>query len=169
MTTTAARTPAVSVGSAVGPAAPQALEEVLALTRRLRMPYLRKAAVDVLPTARAQRWDPAEVLRVLLVEEVTGRDQATLRLRRARANFPAGKTFAVFDDTRCSIPAPTQAALRTLEWVDRHENLCVCGPSGTGKSHFCEALGQLAIDTGRTVAWFSIDELGALVRRHRAD
>jgi hypothetical protein len=35
--------------------------------------------------------------------------------------------------------------------------------------HFCEALGQLAIDTGRTVAWFSIEELGALVRRHRAD
>jgi hypothetical protein len=142
MTTTAAKAPAVSVGSAVGPAAPQALEEVLALSRRLRMPYLRKAAVDVLPTARAQRWDPAEVLRVLLVEEVTGRDQATLRLRRARANFPAGKTFAVFDETRCSIPAPTQAALRTLEWVDRHENLCVCGPSGTGKSHFCEALGR---------------------------
>ena len=70
---------------------------------------------------------------------------------------------------RCSIPAPTQQALRTMEWVDRRENLCVCGPSGTGKSHFCEALGQLAIDTGRTVAWFSIDELGALVRRHRAD
>ena len=67
MTTTAAKTPAVSVGSAVGPAAPQALEEVVALTRRLRMPYLRKAAVDVLPTARAQRWDPAEMLRVLLV------------------------------------------------------------------------------------------------------
>jgi len=47
MTTPAAKTPAVSVGSAVGPAAPQALEEVLALTRRLRMPYLRQAAVDV--------------------------------------------------------------------------------------------------------------------------
>jgi DNA replication protein DnaC len=62
-----------------------------------------------------------------------------------------------------------QAALRTLEWVDRREDLCVCGPSGTGKSHFCEAPGQLAIDSGRTVAWFSIDELGALLRRHRAD
>ena len=46
---------------------------------------------------------------------------------------------------------------------------CICGPSGTGKSHFCEALDQLANDTGRTVAWFSIGELGALVRRHRAD
>jgi DNA replication protein DnaC len=41
--------------------------------------------------------------------------------------------------------------------------------SGTGKSHFCDALGQLAIDSRRTVAWFSIDELGALVRRHLAD
>jgi transposase len=74
-----------------------------------RAPYLRTAALDVIPTARAQRWDPAEVLRVLLAEEITGRDQATLRMRRSRANFPAGKTFAVWDETRCSIPAPTQA------------------------------------------------------------
>ncbi|MPY85920.1 MAG: ATP-binding protein [Actinophytocola sp.] len=159
----------VSVGPAVSAPTPQATEEVLALTRRLRLPYLRNAATDVLATARAQRWDPAEVLRVLLVEETTGRDAATIALRRKKANFPAGKTFEVFDEDRCSIPAATQAALRTLEWVDRHENLCVCGPSGTGKSHLCEALGQAAIDSGRTVAWFAIDELGALVRRHRAD
>lgn len=40
----------------------QALDaEVEALARRLRLPYLRKAAVDVLPTAKAQRWDRAEV------------------------------------------------------------------------------------------------------------
>jgi DNA replication protein DnaC len=159
----------VSVGPAMTAPSAAALEEVIALTRRLRLPYLRQAALDVVPTARAQRWDPAELLRVLLTEEITGRDQATLRLRRARANFPAGKTFAAWDETRCSIPAATQSALRALEWIDRRENLCVCGPSGTGKSHFCEALGQLAIDSGRTVAWFSIDDLGALVRRHRAD
>ena len=168
--TTAAKKPPVSVGPAVtGGASTQALEQVVALTRRLRLPYLRAAALDVVPTARAQRWDPAELLHVLLTEEVTGRDTATLRLRRRQANFPAGKTFHVWDETRCSIPTATQHALRTLEWVDRRENLCVCGPSGTGKSHFSEALGQLAIDTGRTVAWFSIEELGALIRRHRAD
>lgn len=159
----------VSVGPALAAPTAQALDEVIALTRRLRLPYLRAAALDVVPTARAQRWDPAELLRVLLAEEITGRDQATLRLRRARANFPAGKTFDAWDEARCSIPAATQQALRALEWIDRRENLCVCGPSGTGKSHFCEALGQLAIDSGRTVAWFSIDDLGALVRRHRAD
>jgi IstB-like ATP binding protein/Transposase len=42
-------------------------------------------------------------------------------------------------------------------------------PSGTGKSHFCEALGQAAVDNGLTVAWFTIEDLGALVRRHRPD
>ena len=161
--------PAISVGPAITAPQADALEELVRLTRRLRLPYLRKAAAEVIPTARAQRWDPAEVVRVLLVEEICGRDEATVRLRRRRAGFPAGKTFDGWDEARCSIPHPTQQALRTLEWVDRRENLCVCGPSGTGKSHFCEALGQLAIDTGRTVAWFAIDELGALVRRHRAD
>jgi hypothetical protein len=145
------------------------LVEVEALTRRLRLPYLRRAMADVVPTARAQRWDPAEVLRAVLAEEAAGRDQATTRSRRRRAKFPAGKTFESWHPDRSSIPAPTQHALRSLEWVTRRENLVVCGPSGTGKSHFCEALGQLAIDAGLSVSWFSIDDLGALVRRHRAD
>jgi len=49
---------------------------------------------------------------------------------------------------RASIPAPTQQALRTLEWVHRRENLVVCGPSGTGKTFLLEALGQQAVEAG---------------------
>jgi DNA replication protein DnaC len=64
---------------------------------------------------------------------------------------------------------PTQRALKTLEWVGRAESLCVCGPSGSGKSHFVEALGHLAIDKGKTVAWHTLETLAALVRRHRPD
>jgi DNA replication protein DnaC len=47
--------------------------------------------------------------------------------------------------------------------------LCVAGPSGTGKSHFIEALGHLAIDHGKTVAFHTLETLAALLRRHRAD
>ena len=89
------------------------------LLRRMRLPYLRKAAPDVLATARAQRWDPAEVLRVLLHEEVVGRDAATRRMRRKTANFPTGKTFASWRPEESSIPEATQNALTTLEWVGR--------------------------------------------------
>ena len=45
----------------------------------------------------------------------------------------------------------------------------VCGPSGTGKSHFLEALGQLAVEEGRKVYWFSLERLGRLLNSHRAD
>ena len=62
-----------------------------------------------------------------------------------------------------------ESALRTLEWVGRHENLVVCGPSGTGKSHLLEALGQRAVDEKLSVRWFSIEDLGILMRRHRVD
>ncbi len=139
------------------------------LTRRLRLPYLRGNAADVLATARAQRWDPAEVIRVLLDAEAAGRDHATLAARRKAAGFPSGKTFAAWDDRASNIPPPTSQALRTLEWIGRRENLCLAGPSGTGKSHFLEALGHHAIDHGLKVTWLTLDSLGALTRRHRVD
>ncbi|NJP30335.1 ATP-binding protein, partial [Microbispora sp. SCL1-1] len=98
-----------------------------------------------------------------------GRDRANLATRRKRAAFPTGKTFSDWDESASSIPRPTQDALKSLEWVTRRENLCICGPSGTGKSHFSEALGQAAVEAGLTVVWFTIEDLGALVRRHRVD
>ncbi len=143
--------------------------ELEALLRRMRLPHIRRTAPEVLATARAQRWEPAEVLRVLLAEEVAGRERSSKAIRRAAAAFPTGKTFEAWDPALSSIPAPTQSALRTLEWIGRRENLVVCGPSGTGKTMFLEALGQLAVEAGMKVAWFALEDLGALVRRHRAD
>ncbi|MFF2548092.1 IS21-like element helper ATPase IstB [Kitasatospora sp. NPDC058063] len=145
------------------------LAEAIELTKRLKLPHIRRSLTDIIPTAKAQRWDPAEVVRVLLAEEAAGRDRANLHTRRKRAGFPSGKTFGDWDETASAIPRQTQDALKSLEWVGRRENLCVCGPSGTGKSHFTEALGQAAVESGMTVAWFTIEDLGALVRRHRAD
>lgn len=144
-------------------------DEVVDLLRLLRLPHMRRHAPDVLATAKAQRWDPAEVVRVLLEEEAAGRDASTIEIRRRKAAFPAGKTFDSFDPTRFSIPATTQHALASLEWIGRHENLVVAGPSGTGKSHFCEALGHAAINANLTVTWFNVEQLGSLVARHRID
>lgn len=139
------------------------------LLRRMRLPHIRRAAPDVLATAKAQRWDPAEVLKVLLIEEVAGRDRSALATRRVRAAFPTGKTFDAWEESLSSIPVATQSALRTLEWLDRRENLVVCGPAGTGKTFLLEALGQRAVEAGKHVAWFTLEGLGVLIRRHRAD
>ena len=135
----------------------------------MRLPYVRKAAPQVIATAASQRWEHAEVLRVLLTEEAAGRDRATTSMRRRSSGLPAGKTFDAWDQARSPFPAATENALRTLEWVERHEVLVICGPSGTGKSHFVEAIGHLAIDRGKTVAWHTLETLAQLVHRHRAD
>jgi DNA replication protein DnaC len=151
------------------PEPPPLPDELMALLRRMRLPYLRKAAPEVCATARSQRWDPTEVLRVLLTEEVAGRDGATRRMRRRAAGFPSGKTFESWRGADSSIPAPTQSALQSLEWVGRAENLAVTGPSGTGKSHFVEALGHAVIDAGKRVAWFSLETLTATLARAKVD
>jgi DNA replication protein DnaC len=155
--------------STTAPTAPPQEAALERLLKRMRLPYIWRAAPELLATAKTQRWDPTEVLKALLAEEVSGRERSSLATRRSLAGFPTGKTFAAWDSTLSSIPAPTQSALRTLEWVHRRENLVVCGPSGTGKTFLFEALGQQAVEAGLHVAWFSLEQLGALLRRHRAD
>ncbi len=119
--------PAKTVGSDVA-----VIDEVTALCRRLRLKYVREQLREVTLTARAQRWDPAEVLRVLFVAEAEGRDRSTVEHRRRRAHFPSGKTFSSWVESRSSIATATQRALRSLEWVGRAENVVVAGSHGRG-------------------------------------
>jgi DNA replication protein DnaC len=107
------------------------VDKVVELLRGLRLPHMRRHAPDLLATAKAQRWEPAEAVRALLAEELAGRQRSSIASRRKAAGFPTGKTFEAWDETISSIPGPTQRALRTLEWVTHHENLVVCGPPGT--------------------------------------
>ena len=172
-TTTSTRSRSTARGTAsrttTAPAAPELPEDLLAVLKRMRLPYLRSIAPDVLATARAQRWDPAEVVRVLLEEEIRGRDEATRRMRRKAAGLPAGKTFESWRETDSSIAPGTQTGLATLEWVGRAENLAIAGPSGTGKTHFVEALAHRVIDAGMRVSWFTLESLTATIGRASVD
>ena len=61
------------------PPLPADLEDLL---RRLRLPHIRRHAPEVVATAKAQRWEPAEVLKALLTEETAGRARSMLAARR---------------------------------------------------------------------------------------
>lgn len=56
--------------TAAVPAPPPIDAGLEALLRRMRLPHMRAIAAEVLATAKAQRWDPAEVLRTLLAAVV---------------------------------------------------------------------------------------------------
>jgi hypothetical protein len=147
------------------PQPPPLPDEVDRLLRRLRLPHIRKAGPRwSRPRSRSagsppRSWACCSPRRPPAATGRRSRPAGGCRgCRPARPSTPAS-----------SIPKQTQRALKTLEWVDRAESLCLCAPSGSGKSHFVEALGHPAIDNGKAVAWHTLETLAALVRRHRPD
>jgi DNA replication protein DnaC len=110
-----------------------------------------------------------DVLKVLLAEEAAGRDRSTRELHRKAARLPSGKTFDAWDPRASAIPGDAQWALRSLDWIGRAENLVLVGPSGTGKSHFAEAIAHAAIDRDLRVSWFTLESLTATIARSRID
>ncbi len=132
------------------------------------MPAWRDPRSSPGPLTRA--WDHTQLLRVLLAEEAAGRDRSTREIHRKAARLPSGKTFEAWDPAGVgdpgSMPSGPSAAStgsggpRTWSSSD---------PSGTGKSHFAEAIAHAAIDRDLRVSWFSLETLTATIARSRID
>ena len=105
--------------------------DVVELLRALRLPHMRKCAPDLLATAKANAGSRPK-LSGPSWSKFSGSTALVIASRRKAAGFPTGKTFEAWSDSVSSITEPTQRSLRTLEWIDCHENLVVCGPSGIG-------------------------------------
>jgi DNA replication protein DnaC len=130
---------------------------------------MRALAPELLVTAKTQRWAPEELLRTLVEAEISARDASNARNRLKAATFPVTKTLEEFDVAASSIPRPTFDYLANLEWIHAHENLCLVGPAGTGKSHTLIALGVAAVQAGHRVRYLTAAELVETLYRGLAD
>jgi len=137
--------------------------------RRLKLAAMRTLAPELLLTAKTQRWAPEELLRTLVEAEITARDASNTRHRLTAAAFPVAKTLEEFDVAASSIPRATFDYLASLEWVGAHENLCLVGPAGTGKSHTLIALGVAAVQAGHRVRYLTAADLVETLYRGLAD
>jgi DNA replication protein DnaC len=151
-----------------GPA-PTLAPDLHAGLRRLKLAAMRTLAPELLVTAKTQRWAPEELLRTLVEAEITARDASNARHRLKAAAFPVVKTLEEFDVAASSIPRATFDYLASLEWIGAHENLCLVGPAGTGKSHTLIALGVAAVQAGHRVRYFTAAELVETLYRGLAD
>jgi DNA replication protein DnaC len=133
--------------------------EIEEMAKRLRLPHIRRGFGELALTAKAQRWDPLELIRVLLELEIQGRSASTLQVRRATANLPGNRSLAGFDHALSSVATHTINGLATLSWVKNKENVVIVGPPGTGKSYLAEVLASEAIEAGMRVAWFEPEVL----------
>ena len=82
--------------------------DVEAALRRLRLSAIRREAPEVLATAKAQRWPPEELLRVLVQAEIASRDASNTRNRMAGSPTPpiTRRTRSrSFNAPRCGVAA----------------------------------------------------------------
>jgi DNA replication protein DnaC len=111
---------------------------------------------------------PRRVLYRLLSDEVERRDGRQLDQRLRRAAFESDRTLEDFDFLfNPGVPKSKIIDLATCGFVERHENVLLIGPTGTGKSHIAQALGHRACRAGYSVLYVAAQELLKQLRAAR--
>lgn len=83
--------------------------------------------------------------------------------RGNEAAFPAHKDLDTYDFSLvASLSKQKIVELTRCQWLDQHENVCLLGSQGVGKTHLAIALGLAACRAGRRVRFFTA---AALVNR----
>ena len=113
---------------------------------------------------------PLEFLALLLDDELERRNQQRQVLRLAQSGCDSSKTLAHFDFSAApGINRILIQDLATCAFVQRHENLLVCGPTGVGKSHLANALAIEALQRNYRVCSRSTHRLLSDLQTARAN
>lgn len=112
----------------------------------------------------------SEFLYRICADEVERRESKQLDLRRRRANFDNAKSLEEFDWAfNAQVPKAKIIDLATCSFIERRENALLIGPTGVGKSHVAQAIGERACRAGYSVHYVSARDLLAQLRAARAD
>lgn len=112
----------------------------------------------------------SEFLFRLCADEVERREQKHLELRMRRATFESTKRIEDFEwSFNPQIPKAKVIDLATCHFVDKQENVLLIGPTGVGKSHIAQAIGERACRAGHSVCYVSAHRMLFQLRAARAD
>ena len=111
-----------------------------------------------------------EFLTRLLEDEIERRSQKQLNLRLRRATLNTTKTLEGFDFSfNPHINRQQILSLAGCDYVREKRNALLCGPTGVGKTHLAQALGQEAARQGFDVLLVSVQKLLSYLNGGRAD
>ena len=137
---------------------------------RLGLSGMAQAFTELETSGEGATLTHADWLALLVDREVTHRRDKRLaaRLRYARLRH-----HAVVEDVDYRAPRGLDRALfhklANGEWIDAHDNLILCGPTGVGKSWLACALGHKACRDNRSALYQHVPKLFADLALARGD
>ena len=137
---------------------------------QLGLPGMAQAFAELQASGEAADLSHADWLGLLLDRELTHRrdKRLTARLRYARL-----RQQATVEDVDYRAPRGLDRALfqklANGDWIDAHDNLILCGPTGVGKSWLACALGHKACRDNRSVLYHRVPKLFAELALARGD
>jgi DNA replication protein DnaC len=143
---------------------------MLAQLTQLGLPGMAQAFVELEASGEVATLSHADWLGLLLDREVTHRRDKRLaaRLRYARL-----RQNAVIEDVDYRTPRGLDRGLfqqlANGAWIDAHDNLILCGPTGVGKSWLACALAHKACRDNRSVLYQRVPKLFADLALARGD
>jgi DNA replication protein DnaC len=131
------------------------LVELDAALRKLRLSGMAATLEARLLEAQSERRAPIDLISALVHDELTRRADRLLARRIQEAGFrdPQASLERFDFDFNPKLNRRLVFDLATARFVERHEDVLLLGPPGTGKSHLAQALGLAAIQQGHRVAY----------------
>ena len=121
---------------------------------RLKLSGILDTLVNRLEQAQSEKWSYSQFLDFLLSDEVDRRDHKQLVRRLSKSGLDPEKTLVTFDFTfNPKIHEPTIRELATCRFLEKKECLLLLGPSGVGKSHLAQIIGNEAVRRGYEVLY----------------
>lgn len=144
--------------------------ELKTVLKRLKLSGMLATLPDRLAYARKEKLDYAQFLELVISDEVERREQKHVTNRLTAAGFEEECTLERFDwSAKIRIDKPRLMDLFALHFIERRENIVLCGPVGVGKSFLAQALGHAACRANYRVLFNKADALLKTLARSRAD
>jgi len=138
--------------------------------KRLRLSGILESFEVRLSQARENALSHLEWLELILQDEIQRRENQALGNRVKKAKFEQEKTFEFFELNRYSLK--TQHLIRDVmagHYLHQKKQILVVGPTGTGKSHLAQALGNQACRQGKSVRFIRAASFLREMNASRAD
>ena len=137
---------------------------------KLHLSGFRAALEEQLHNPQYAELSFEERLGLLVDIETTRRANNSLRRRIQAAHFPIVATIEDLDlSAKRGLNRGQVLQLAQSEWVSRHLNLMILGPTGAGKTYLASALGRAACQVGCKVRYERTSRLLQSLEQAHAD